>query len=395
MLPRLQGPSALTLQGELVLRIVAAQDIANPPSGSALGQPTWLLQLTDGAECCTAFEWSPLPALHEAGADRLLAVGAALRLINCRVSGGILLLEPATTSLLGTDDSADAPAAPPALAAEWPECLLAAAAGGAKPPRFEHYRATGSASAIDDSPAMLPPPPRPLPPPQKEQKQETQQQQQQQQQQPEQPKQPKQQQQQLRQQQQQQQQPKQPKQQLRQQQQQQQRQQQALPPRPAASLIDEALLQQLLSTGLSPSQSCARGYVPRLFTPAVVNRPLPRRGARGARLAAPRGHGRRERRRGRARTRGLPRRAWPVGEGGREARRADWSKATAVYVELTTWLSAAHRPTKSRSGTYMPHATPHICAVARNAPPFFPTIPQAGGLPGRLRARFFVFWHGD
>mmetsp|Transcript_25435 Transcript_25435/g.76934 ORF Transcript_25435/g.76934 Transcript_25435/m.76934 type:complete len:388 (+) Transcript_25435:101-1264(+) len=165
MLPRLQGPSALTLQGELVLRIVAAQDIANPPSGSALGQPTWLLQLTDGAECCTAFEWSPLPALHEAGADQLLAVGAALRLINCRVSGGILLLEPATTSLLGTDDSADAPAAPPALAAEWPECLLAAAAGGAKPPRFEHYRATGSASAIDDSPAMLPPPPRPLPPP--------------------------------------------------------------------------------------------------------------------------------------------------------------------------------------------------------------------------------------
>ena len=141
MLPRLQGPSALTLQGELVLRIVAAQDIANPPSGSALGLPTWLLQLTDGAECCTAFEWSPLPALHEAGADRLLAVGAALRLINCRVSGGILLLEPATTSLLGTDDSADAPAAPPALAAEWPECLLAAAAGGAKPPRFEHYRA--------------------------------------------------------------------------------------------------------------------------------------------------------------------------------------------------------------------------------------------------------------
>mmetsp|Transcript_25961 Transcript_25961/g.83542 ORF Transcript_25961/g.83542 Transcript_25961/m.83542 type:complete len:268 (-) Transcript_25961:73-876(-) len=210
MLPRLQGPSALTLQGELVLRIVAAQDIANPPSGSALRQPTWLLQLTDGAECCTAFEWSPLPALHEAGADQLLAVGAALRLINCRVSGGILLLEPATTSLLGTDDSADAPAAPPALAAEWPECLLAAAAGGAKPPRFEHYRATGSASAIDDSPAMLPPPPRPLPPPQKEQKQETQQQQQQQ-----------------------------------------QRQQQALPPRPAASLIDEALLQQLLSTGLS------------------------------------------------------------------------------------------------------------------------------------------------
>ena len=83
-----QGSSALTLQGELVLRIVAAQDIANPPSGSALGQPTWLLQLTDGAECCTAFEWSPLLALHEAGADRLLAVGTALRLINCRVSGG-------------------------------------------------------------------------------------------------------------------------------------------------------------------------------------------------------------------------------------------------------------------------------------------------------------------
>mmetsp|Transcript_62511 Transcript_62511/g.104026 ORF Transcript_62511/g.104026 Transcript_62511/m.104026 type:complete len:359 (+) Transcript_62511:155-1231(+) len=88
------------VSGPLLLQIIDCRDIGHPShrSDGRAQKAQRLLRLTDGTNDCSAFERTPL--LHTNDAD-LWRAGAKLVLRKAMLFGGIFILEPATTSLLG------------------------------------------------------------------------------------------------------------------------------------------------------------------------------------------------------------------------------------------------------------------------------------------------------